>query len=339
MYLIIYLISSVIVSAFADCGCSSNREFGHCTSSQNEVINKYLEKPKKVDLTNMSLIQGSIFEMGTNDQVFPGDYEGPVHNVSVTTFYLDIYEVSNRKFLDFVTETGYITEAEKFGDSFLFEMSLPESERNKYKDLRALQSPWWIKMKGVSWKKPDGPKSSLTGFIQAYIKQFFSVQKFLFLEKMEHPVIHVSWNDAVEYCKYYGKRLPSEAEWEMACRGGLRQKLYPWGNKLNPKGEHWLNIWQGEFPIMNTGEDGFISTAPVNHFPPNKFGLYNMAGNVWEWTQNNWLSDPESKVKKGGSYLCHKSYCWRYRCAARSFNTKDSSSSNLGFRCAADFNE
>ncbi|XP_018570307.1 sulfatase-modifying factor 1 isoform X2 [Anoplophora glabripennis] len=265
----------------------------------------------------MVLIEKATFEMGTNKPVFESDHEGPLRNVTLNSFYLDKYEVSNQHFSDFVKKTGYKTEAEIFGDSFIFEMSLPEEDRNKYQDVRAVQAPWWIKMSGVSWKHPEGPDSTIQ-------------------EKMNYPVIHVSWNDAVKYCEYLGKRLPTEAEWEMACRSGLRQKLYPWGNKLNATGKHWANIWQGEFPHINTAEDGYIFTCPVDEFPPNKFGLYNMAGNVWEWTSDNWLDDPDSKVKKGGSFLCHESYCWRYRCAARSFNTKDSSAANLGFRCAAD---
>ncbi|XP_056635385.1 formylglycine-generating enzyme [Diorhabda sublineata] len=316
------LILSTIKSTVPDCGCDTNRD-NHCKDDSDPSF-KYLKDSNEIrdnndviNTSDMVLIEGATFEMGTNKPVFEADFEGPLRNVSVNNFYLDKYEVSNQNFYDFVKKTGYQTEAEVFGDSFIFEMCLPEEERKKYEDVRAVQAPWWIKMKGVSWKHPEGPDTTIE-------------------DKMNHPVIHVSWNDAVKYCEYLGKRLPTEAEWEMACRGGLKQKLYPWGNKLNPKGQHWTNIWQGEFPHTNTAEDGFKFTNPVDSFPPNKFGLYNMAGNVWEWTQDNWQNSPNTKVKKGGSFLCHESYCWRYRCAARSSNTKDSSASNLGFRCAAD---
>jgi formylglycine-generating enzyme required for sulfatase activity len=168
---------------------------------------------------------------------------------------------------------------------------------------------------------------------------------------MDHPVVHVSWKDAVAYCRWTGKRLLTEAEWEYAARGGLVQKTYPWGNSLRPDGEHRCNIWQGRFPYSNTGEDGYMSTAPVDAYQPNGYGLYNMVGNTWEWcadwfspsfhvhaTRTNPKGPPMggAKVMRGGSYLCHASYCNRYRVAARSSNTPDSSSGNIGFRCAAD---
>lgn len=166
---------------------------------------------------------------------------------------------------------------------------------------------------------------------------------------MDHPALHVSWNDAVAFCHWAGKRLPTEAEWEYACRAGLENRLFPWGNKLTPNGEHRANIWQGEFPKKDTAEDGYSGTAPVNSYAANKFGLKNMVGNAWEWTSDWWTvqhsdapsTDPvgpetgKDKVKKGGSYMCHQSYCYRYRCAARSQNTPDTSAGNVGFRCVA----
>ncbi|XP_015769729.1 PREDICTED: sulfatase-modifying factor 1-like [Acropora digitifera] len=167
---------------------------------------------------------------------------------------------------------------------------------------------------------------------------------------MDHPAIHISWNDAVQFCKWVGKRLPTEAEWEYACRAGLQNKKYSWGNKLKKDGQYMANTWQGTFPTRDLGQDGYAGTAPVTAYPANSYGLHNMLGNVWEWTQDWWTirhsvhyqenpKGPHSgrdKVKKGGSYMCHKSYCYRYRCAARSQNSADTTASNLGFRCVSD---
>ncbi|KAM4612987.1 formylglycine-generating enzyme [Polymixia lowei] len=284
---------------------------------------------EKESKSQMVLISGGEFLMGTDNPGIPPDGEGPQRLVYLDSFYMDIQEVSNRQFQSFVNATGYITEAERFGDSFVFEGILSETVKNQISQAVAV-APWWLPVKGANWRHPEGPDSSVT-------------------DRLEHPVLHVSWGDAVAYCSWAQKRLPTEAEWEYACRGGLQDRLFPWGNKLNPKGQHYTNIWQGDFPTYNSGEDGYIKTSPVMSFPANGFGLYDMVGNAWEWTSDWWTvhhttdrqhnpKGPPSgsdRVKKGGSYMCHKSYCYRYRCAARSQNTPDSSASNLGFRCVS----
>ncbi|XP_038143952.1 formylglycine-generating enzyme isoform X2 [Cyprinodon tularosa] len=280
-------------------------------------------------ISEMVFIPGGEFLMGTDSPGIPQDGEGPQRPVHVDSFYMDVLEVTNQQFQNFVKATGYVTEAEKFGDSFVFEGILGEAVKSQITQAVAA-APWWLPVKGANWKHPEGQDSSTT-------------------DRLDHPVVHVSWADAVAFCSWANKRLPTEAEWEYACRGGLKDRLYPWGNKLNPKGQHYANLWQGEFPVHNSGEDGYVKTSPVKSFPANGFGLYDMVGNVWEWTLDWWTvhhttdhqTNPtgppsgQDKVKKGGSYMCHKSYCYRYRCAARSQNTPDSSASNLGFRCVS----
>jgi sulfatase modifying factor 1 len=280
----------------------------------------------------MVYLDGGEFLMGTEDgEGFPSDGEGPVRKVKVNPFYIDPCTVSNEDFSLFVEAAHYKTEAEKFGWSFVFHLLVSEQVRSKV--TQAVQgSPWWFNVEGAYWKQPEGPDSSIE-------------------DRMNQPVVHISWNDAMAYCKWAGKRLPTEAEWEYAARGGLVQKRHPWGDLLKPDGEHRCNIWQGKFPVKNNASDGYISTAPVNAFAPNGYGLYNCSGNVWEWCAD-WFS-PDFHLKgisdnpqgpptgtarstRGGSYLCHKSYCNRYRVAARSSNTPDSSTGNTGFRCAAD---
>ncbi|XP_042879309.1 formylglycine-generating enzyme-like isoform X2 [Penaeus japonicus] len=285
--------------------------------------------PSIPNIHSMVKIPGGEFIMGTNDPIFEADGEHPARRVEVNDFYLDIYEVSNSAFELFVKATGYKTEAENFGDSFVLEGEVSEAIKSTLTNAVAA-APWWVPVKGADWRHPEGPDSNIS-------------------DRMDHPVVHVSWNDAVAYCKWMDKRLPTEAEWERACRAGKRERLFPWGNKFTPKNEFRANIWQGEFPNVDSGEDGYPGRCPVTAFPTNDFGLKNIVGNVWEWTADWWeishsperKVDPrgpksgDDKVKKGGSYMCTKEYCYRYRCAARSQNTPDSSAGNLGFRCAS----
>jgi len=267
--------------------------------------------------------------MGTDSgEGFPADGEGPVRKVFVDTFWIDVAPVTNDEFARFVGESGYVTEAEQYGWSFVFGGHIPEDRFAELVEDTVAGAPWWCKVSGAMWSAPEGPGSDVVG-------------------REEHPVVHVSWNDGMAYCAWAGKRLPTEAEWEYAARGGLEQKLFPWGDELTPGGEHRCNIWQGVFPYVDTAEDGYTGTCPVGAFPANGFGLRSVAGNVWEWCAD-WfgtdhgtgdLNNPRgpgdgvARVMKGGSFLCHASYCNRYRVAARSSNTPDSSTGNLGFRC------
>jgi sulfatase modifying factor 1 len=278
----------------------------------------------------MVRLEGGAFLMGTDDPAgFPEDGEGPVREVTLGSFRIDPYAVSNERFGAFVQATGHRTEAERYGWSFVFGGLLPDEFPPT---AGAAQAPWWRQVFGADWRHPEGPQSSIG-------------------ERLDHPVVHVSWNDAVAYCAWAGTRLATEAEWEYAARGGLEQKRFPWGDELTPGGEHRANVWQGTFPSHNTLEDGYLGTAPVDAFAPNGYGLSNLAGNVWElcadWfhsgfhiegPRDNPTGPPsgEAKVMRGGSYLCHQSYCDRYRVAARSSNTPDSTTGNMGFRCAAD---
>ena len=282
--------------------------------------------------TNGMVRLGGDFLMGSDEDAgFAADGEGPVRRVSVVPFHIDAHAVTNRQFARFVRSTRYRTEAELFGWSFVFYSFVPRRLARTV-DRAVAGAQWWWRVDGAYWRRPEGPGSDIKA-------------------RMDHPVVHVSWNDAQAYSRWAGKRLPTEAEWELAARGGLERRTYAWGDELTPGGEHRCNIWQGAFPSDDTAEDGFAGTAPAKSFEPNGYGLYNVAGNVWEWC-SDWFSptfhvdgpseDPKgpssgtNRVIRGGSYLCHDSYCNRYRVAARSSNTPDSSTGNMGFRCARD---
>lgn len=278
----------------------------------------------------MALIPAGSFLMGSNDATFPTDAEGPVRRVEMSAFWMDRTCVTIEEFARFVAETGFVTEAERFGWSYVFFGLLPEDSAPT---VGVPNVPWWRQVFGAYWAAPEGPGSGVRG-------------------RERHPVVHVSWNDAVAYARWAGKRLPTEAEWEYAARGGLEQAVFPWGDELEPAGVHMCNVWQGKFPQLNTAEDGYVGTAPVDAFEPNGYGLFNTSGNVWEWCADWWgtthlvdgapIMDPrgpargEARVTRGGSYLCHASYCNRYRVAARTSNTPDSTTGHLGFRLARD---
>lgn len=284
--------------------------------------------------SGMIHIPAGPFRMGGSDSDgFPQDGEGPVRTVEVDAFFIDATAVTNQEFSVFAAATGYRTEAERYGWSFVFVDAIAETARSHVMDGRVPGTPWWRAVEGASWAAPAGPGSD-------------------WQEKAAHPVVHIAWTDAAAYASWAGKRLPTEAEWEKAARGGRDQTRYPWGDVLEPDGEHRCNIWQGEFPALNTGADGYVTTAPAAAYLPNGFGLFCVVGNVWEWcadywsptwhapqsplTRNNPLGPPSgtSRVIRGGSHLCHASYCSRYRLSARSSNTEDSSTAHTGFRCA-----
>lgn len=281
----------------------------------------------------MVRLGGTSFLMGTDsEEGFPADGEGPVRQIFLDPFYIDVNPVTNRGFAEFVRATGYQTEAERIGWSFVFQGHIPPERYKALVDLTVPGVPWWCQVWGASWSHPEGPDTTLEG-------------------KDDYPVVQVSWNDALAYGLWAGKRLPTEAEWEYAARGGLEQKLYPWGDELTPGGRHLCNIWQGRFPALDLAEDGYSSVAPVTAFPPNGYGLNLITGNAWEWcsdwfdslyhataTRSNPVGPPSgtARVMKGGSYLCHSSYCNRYRVAARTSNTPDSATTHMSFRCVRD---
>jgi formylglycine-generating enzyme required for sulfatase activity len=295
----------------------------------------------------MIRLPGGSFWMGDENH-YPE--ERPMREASVESFLLDSHPVTNRDFAAFVAATGHVTAAEQAPDA----EDYPDADPDLLKPGSAVFSPpgqmpprmdpmlWWAYVPGANWRHPQGPGSDLDGI-------------------GDHPVVHVAYADAEAYARWAGKRLPTEAEWEYAARGRRERSAFQWGDELAPDGTMLANYWQGRFPVENDLADGWARTSPVGAFPANDFGLYDMIGNVWEWT-SDWYSatpvarpccapenarlashDPEDpgrafprKVLKGGSHLCAENYCQRYRPAARYPQTVDSSTSHIGFRCARD---
>jgi sulfatase modifying factor 1 len=309
-------------------------------------------------IAGMVLIPSGIFDMGGDNNQADAD-ELPKHKVQVSSFYMDVTEVTNAMFKKFIDATGYITTAEKKPDWEEMKKNLPPGTPKPADEMLQAASlvfrqangtvnlndysQWWKWEKGADWKHPQGLKSSIVG-------------------KENYPVVHVSWDDAMAYCKWAGKRLPTEAEWEFAARGGLVNNIYPWGNEHVNKGKPKTNSWEGKFPYLNENKDGFITAAPVKSFSPNGYGLYDMAGNVWEWCSDLYdaeyykefqgkLSvnpqgssksyDPqepytEKRSLRGGSFLCNDAYCSGYRVARRMKSSHDTGLEHTGFRCVRD---
>jgi formylglycine-generating enzyme required for sulfatase activity len=303
----------------------------------------------------MVWIAGGDFTMGT-DEDDAYDHERPAHQVHVDGFWMQATEVTNTQYKKFVDATGYKTLAERKPTWEELKVNLPPGTpelpdsilvpgslvfyRPPAPVILDDYSQWWMFMNGADWQHPEGPSSDLEG-------------------RWHHPVTHIAYEDALAYCKWEGSRLPTEAEWEFASRGGKERERYSWGNDMNPQEKQMANTFQGSFPVVDVKEDGFDATAPVKSFPPNSYGLYDMIGNVWEWTSDlydvNYFKtlpvsqvtdnppgsatsfDPNEpyavkRITKGGSYLCASDYCSNYRPSARQGSTIDSGSSNIGFR-------
>ncbi len=301
----------------------------------------------------MVFLPGGRFTMGALDSA-PDEF--PPHEVELDGFWIDTHEVTNSQFAEFVKATGYVTTAEQPPELRALQ---PGVNREEIKILPELNQPgsicsyllgsrkdidpekgaysWWQYVPGANWRHPEGPESSID-------------------DRMDHPVVHVSWLDAMAYCKWANKELPTEAQWEYAARGGLNDQSYPWGDQRNPGGQWLHNIWQGEFPISNTADDGFLQTAPVGSFPANNFGLFDVSGNVWEWCRDYYQpeyysSSPRSnptgpdssfdpmdpavikRVQRGGSFMCSEQYCIGYRTTARMKGEEDTGAFHTGFRC------
>ncbi len=337
------------------CGTASSPPPAIPTAASAEALpaDLLIEAPGPAP-AGMSWIPGGAFQMGASKPQFPD--EAPAHRVILDGFWIDQTEVTNAQFQEFVTATGYVTIAEKkpkredFAGQVEDLASIPEENlvagsicyNSKFdpKTLRKDHPLWpyqvWKYVAEANWKQPEGPGSNLDG-------------------RGDHPVVHIAWDDAQAYCQWKGHRLPTEAEWEYAARGGRAEEEYPWGNERTPQGEWQHNIWQGEFPLKNEVQDGFLQTSPVKTFPPNGYGLYDVSGNVWEWCQDWYQPDYYSRsplrnptgpafstdplepnipkrVQRGGSFMCSDNYCLGYRVAARMKGDPSSGTFHAGFR-------
>jgi formylglycine-generating enzyme len=311
-----------------------NEDVGHGSCCTPHYLHDTSANTPQMGISNavhgieqISIPAGRFLMGDANGDENRADGETPVHEVDVAAFLIDATSVTNDDFAQFVDATDYRTEAEVFGFSAVFHLAVA-AERSDVIG-RPDEAPWWLGVRGADWRHPGGRNSTIDGM-------------------GDHPVVHVSWNDAMAYCGWSGRELPTEAEWEKASRGGVPGHRFPWGDALLSETGDWMaNIWQGDFPTRNTLADGYLTTAPVHSFQPNAFGLWQTVGNVWEWCAD-WYDakyygqsptvNPRGPVRgkvralRGGSYLCHDSYCNRYRNSARSSNTPDSSMGNAGFR-------
>ena len=261
-----------------------------------------------------------------SDSFYPE--EAPVRSIEIRSFLIDAAPVTNAQFVRFVSETGYVTVSEKPPDPVLYpnlspDQQIPESavfipppasvDRNQ-------PMSWWALIEGADWSHPQGPNSGIA-------------------DLMDHPVVHLAYDDVLAYAQWVGKRLPTAEEWEVAARGGLVEQNYSWGEEMTPDGQWLANVWQGPFPWTNEQTDGWFWTSPVGSFPPNGYGLVDMCGNVWEWTSTVFpvaKGEQERRIIKGGSFLCAENYCHRFRPAALMGQTTDTATCHMGFRCAAD---